>query len=557
MRPRYRYLFASLMITSLLLLQSIPYAWGAGEIPDAFSLTVTPNPLAPSVAADLTIKAVQADGTVVAGYKGTVIIDLENFQDANAYDMPSDGVYAFTAEDQWIKTFSKWLIIKKSWTFTIKAFDIANDAIQWSSSLVVWSGPTGDALEQQLIEIVSPASGSVVSASALNLIGKSDSKRVPLQFFIDGQKVFLEGETDALGNFSVYLPGVSSWPHTIQAKIVDYQGNIIGVSPMVGITYEAPATDAYLKSFTVTPDGTVNAGDQVVIAATVQDTVRSVEIRFGDMGLYPLERQGDGTFTKTIIADVPGVQKIDATLIFDGGQRTDYPDRATLNVVAVDGVSMLKAIADPNNPQRASLSWVPQGNPASYVVRYGTSPDALSSEAKSISPSTTIDGLQWGTYAFQVFAVDANGLVVGKWSDIVMLQNVFGSAPTTSDGGRCTVVGIKVKTEKIGDQYYLMRDSVPWATEYNIYRSDFVTKSVDEMQKVGTSPIAQFAYPFDASASHDQYAYYAVTATCADGTTLQIDNIKKVHVWPVSDMLTMILICLFCYSLYRLYRMAR
>lgn len=556
MRTRYRYLFVSLTITSLLLLQSIPYAWGAGEIPDAFSLTVTPNPVGVNIPADLTIKAVQADGTVVAGYKGTVIIDFLN-QDTNTYDMPSDGVYAFTAEDQWIKTFSKWLVVKRSGMFELTAFDITNDAVRWSISLVVWSGPTGDVVEQQLIEIVSPASGSVVSASALNVIGKSDSKRVPLQFFIDGQKVDLEDETDALGNFSVYLPGVSSWPHTIQAKIVDYQGNIIGVSPMVGITYEAPATDAYLKSFTVTPDGTVNAGDKVVIAATVQDTVRSIEIRFGDMGLYPLERQSDGTFTKTIIADVPGVQKIDATLIFDGGQRTDYPDRATLNVVAVDGVSMLKAIADPNNPQRASLSWVQQGNPAGYVVRYGTSPDALSSEAKSISPSTTIDGLQWGTYAFQVFAVDANGLVVGKGSDIVMLQNVFGSAPTTSDGGRCTVVGIKVKTEKIGDQYYLLRDSVPWATEYNIYRSDFVTKSVDEMQKVGTSPIAQFAYPFDASASHDQYAYYAVTATCADGTTLQVDNIKKVHVWPVSDMLTMILICLFCYSLYRLYRMAR
>ncbi|MBP7884946.1 hypothetical protein KAZ93_02045 [Patescibacteria group bacterium] len=99
MRTRYRYLFVSLTITSLLLLQSIPYVWGAGEIPDAFSLTVTPNPVGVNIPADLTIKAVQADGTVVAGYKGTVIIDFLN-QDTNTYDMPSDGVYAFTAEDQ-------------------------------------------------------------------------------------------------------------------------------------------------------------------------------------------------------------------------------------------------------------------------------------------------------------------------------------------------------------------------------------------------------------------------------------------------------------------------
>lgn len=69
-------------------------------MPDAFSITVSPNPLKVNEAADVTIKAVQADGTVVTDYAGTVIMDLDNFQDANAYDMPSDGVYAFTAEDQ-------------------------------------------------------------------------------------------------------------------------------------------------------------------------------------------------------------------------------------------------------------------------------------------------------------------------------------------------------------------------------------------------------------------------------------------------------------------------
>lgn len=552
MYSRYSRLVASTMVLAICLIQTV---WAAG-MPDAFSITVSPNPLKVNEAADVTIKAVQADGTVVNDYVGTVIMDLDN-QDANAYDMPSDGVYAFTPEDQWIKTFSKWLVIKKSGSFTIKAFDITNDAVQWSIDVAVWWGPTGDVVDQQLIEIVSPASGSTVEASALNLIGKSDSKRAPLQFFIDGQKNVTEWETDNLGNFSVYISDITSGPHTAQVKMVDYNGNIIGQSPLISFTYQAPATDAFLKSFTVTPDGTVNAGDTVKINASADGTVRSIEIRFGNMGLYPLERQGDGSFTKSIIADVPGIQKIDATLIFDGGQRTEYLDRATIDVKAVDDVSMLKALSDPNNPQRVSLSWTPLGNPTSYVVHYGTSRDALSSEAKTNFPSTVIDSLEAGPHYFQVFAVDANGLVTGKWSDIVMVENTFGSAPLTSSDGRCTVVGIKVKTEKIGDQYYLMRNPVPGATEYNIYRSDFLTNSVDQMQKVGTSPIAQFAYPFDASATQDQYAYYAVTATCSDGSTLQVDSIQKIHVWPVSDMITMVIICLLCYSLYRLYRIAR
>ena len=45
--------------------------------PDAFVISVNPNPLQPNQAADMTIKAVQADGTIVPDYVGTVVMDLE------------------------------------------------------------------------------------------------------------------------------------------------------------------------------------------------------------------------------------------------------------------------------------------------------------------------------------------------------------------------------------------------------------------------------------------------------------------------------------------------
>jgi hypothetical protein len=113
-----------------------------------------------------------------------------------------------------------------------------------------------------------------------------------------------------------------------------------------------------------------------------------------------------------------------------------------------------------------------------------------------------------------------------------------------------------VRSQKINDEYFLIWDAVPGATSYSVYRSDFVVNSIDQMQKVWDTSVPQFAYPFDATAQQDQYAYYSVTANCADGNTLQIDNIKKIHVWPISDMITILVICLFCYSLYRLYKFA-
>lgn len=92
------------------------------------------------------------------------------------------------------------------------------------------------------------------------------------------------------------------------------------------------------------------------------------------------------------------------------------------------------------------------------------------------------------------------------------------------------VVGIKVRTEKINGEYFLVWDNVPGATTYTIYRSEFLVNDINQMQKLGTTAIPQFSYPFDASAKQDQYAYYSVTANCSDGTSLQVDNIKKIHV---------------------------
>jgi len=48
---------------------------------------------------------------------------------------------------------------------------------------------------------LSPISGTTVEASAINIVGKSDVKRAPLQFFVDDKKIETEGETDENGNF--------------------------------------------------------------------------------------------------------------------------------------------------------------------------------------------------------------------------------------------------------------------------------------------------------------------------------------------------------------------
>ena len=522
----------------------------------SFVIQVSPNPMKPAEAADMTIKAVKSDWSVVTDYKWTIIMDFEWQQDTNAYDMPSNWFYQFTAEDQWVKTFSKWLTIKKTWQYVIKVFDSTTDSIVGTLPIIVWSTSDTSTTATKLVEILQPSSWSTVEWSSLNIVWKTDSRKTPLQFFIDDKKVVTEGETDETGNFSVYLTDVWSWSHKLQVKMVDYEGNILWESEIIDFKYTVPSTDWFLKSFSANPDWEINAWDAVVFDSQVDWTVRSVEIKVWSLWTFIMDRSSSGVFNKTVVVDKSWTHKVDVTLIFEWWQRTIYTDRATLNVKWTNWVNLLKVVNNIADPSKVSLSWTPIWTPVSYVVRYWQSQDALTSEIKTTAPNVEISWLEiWKQYFFQVFAVDQTGAITWKWSDIASLTTQWQSAAWENViWSSCTVVWIKIRTEKIWDQYFLIWDSVPWAVEYHIYKSDYEVNNIQNMQKVWSSTVPQFAYPFDESAKKDEYSFYSVVATCSDWQNLQIDNVKKVHTWPLSDMLILFSVSLMCYFLYRIYR---
>lgn len=548
-------LFHKIIVTILLVVFGTTQVLFAADVSN-FVIQVSPNPMKPWEAADMTIKAVKSDWSTVTDYKWTIIMDFEWQQDTNAYDMPSNGFYQFTAEDQWTKTFSKWLTIKKTGQYILKAFDSTVDSIVWTLPIVVWSVDSSTDTTTNLIEILEPLTWSTIEWSALNVVGKTDSKKTPLQFFIDDKKIITEWETDDSGNFSVFLTDVASWAHTLQVKMVDYEWKIIWTSETIKFSYTLPATDWFLKSFTANPDGEINAWDAVVFNAQVDGTVRSVEMKIGTMGTFIMDRSASWVFNKTVIIDKAWTHKVDLTLIFEWWQRTIYADRATLNIKWTNWVSLLKVVNNTADPSKVSLSWSAVWTPTSYIVRYWQSQDSLTSEVKTSSLNTEISGLEVGKqYFFQVFAVDQTGAITWKGSDIASLTTQWqSSAWENASWPSCTVVGIKIRTEKIWDQYFLVRDAVPWVVEYHIYKSDYEVNSIQNMQKIWSSTVPQFAYPFDTTAKKDEYSFYSVVATCSDGQNLQIDNVKKVHTWPLSDMLILFFVSLMCYFLYRIYR---
>jgi len=73
------------------------------------------------------------------------------------------------------------------------------------------------------------------------------------------------------------------------------------------------------------------------------------------------------------------------------------------------------------------------------------------------------------------------------------------------------------------------------------------------MQKIGETTGTMFEYPFNAQAKKEGYSYYLVEGVCKDGTTLNIDSVKKIQTGPAENILLIIFISLFAYTIYKLY----
>lgn len=515
---------------------------------------------------DMTIKAVDAQGNVVKDYTGIVIMGFDNDFAMDNFDFPSNSFYMFTVSDQGSKTFSKGFTAKKSGSFTLKFFEGSDETIVGTLPITVRGLEPVLQDGQQIIDIQEPTVNADITASALQIIGLTDSRKTPLEIYIDQQKQEIQAETDDSGAFSLYLTDLTGGDHTLQVKLLDFEGKVIGLSAEIPFSYTQPRTDNFLIDFTAEPHGAVSVWDTIQFSAKVDPTVRSIEIKPGTLGAVVMDRVSDGIFSKSLVVSKSGTHKVDVTLVFEGGQRMAYPDRATLDIKAQPvGVGILKVVNDAADPAKVMLSWEPKWAPQKYLVRYGTAQDKLTSELEVTATQIQVSWLELGKqYFFQVAAVDEQGQIGTTLSDIAMITTkgqqvatVEEAIPTTESqhtAPSCTVVGLEVRTEKIGDQYYLVWDTVAGATEYHIYKSDYNVSSIAHMQKIATTTVPQFSYPFNPQAKQNEYTYYSVVATCSDGQNLQIDSVKKVQTWPVSDMILLFFISLMAYLLFRVYR---
>ena len=509
--------------------------------PEAFYVEVNPSSFSVWESVDMTISAITKDGTTVKDYEWDVFIMVEKLS-LNDYSTPSDGIYTFTATDQWVKLFSKWLKINKAWTYKVVVTDIF-DTIMWEATIIVWDG-SSSWNTQHKINITYPTSGSTESKTSINVMWNSvDLPNSPVEIFLNKSMV-ASGTTDHQWSFNVYISWLRSGANEIQAKIVDVNDLILWESDVIIVNYTTPS-DWIFNSISILPNNSVKQGDKVSIELNTTEWVSSAELIFDNGSSYPMDRVSAGKFSKDITMKNFGIFNISVSLIVNGTTKT-YANVASLDVAEHIWVSNVKFTATWVDGTSIIMTWDAIWTAPKYNILYGTQKDNLQKSVIVSSTGVLVDNLQTNTkYYFQIVPMDMESHA--SWSP----SDIFEYDPSAVYS-KCVIQWITVKSEKIWDKYFLVWDKVENAVSYQVFRSDW--KDMSSKTMVWETNDTRFEYYFNPDAESDQYAYYQIQATCADGSNVMIEDVEKVKVWPFENIIIIFVVTWFVYCIYRLYR---
>lgn len=526
-----------LSLVVFLLLWSVAFAeidWFSIDVKDTINLWE---------AVDFTVSAIE-DWEIFKEFSWYVVFDIidknGNALDSDLYTISSYWYYNFLETDQWTKTFSKWLEIRKAGDYTIRVNWI--DGWDWSTTIrVVWESGSQDT---EIINITYPIDGSTETKGYVTVLWSCEKlKNSPVIIYLNDRVVW-SWQTDAKWNFSVLVPDLLSWGNEIQAKIVDISNVVLGESPVISVKYQQLEDGTY-KWMEILPSNEVKQWDKVTFNVRTDDWVNSVQLIFSNWSKYSMDRIWQWLFSKEIEATFTGTIDISVSLMVNTDEKI-YEKAETLLVKEYIWVSNIKFIATGVDWSQVIVSWETIGDIPRYQINYWTWKEDLSKSTTVSSSSVLIENLDKDvTYFFQIIPQDLDAHTSWDPSDIVEYR------PSALS---CVVKWIKVVTEKIWDNYYLVRDPVENAISYEVYRSDWA--DMTDARLVWNLTGTRFQYLYNPDATKDEYAFYQVQAICPDWKNVVVDKAQKVKVWPVENMLLIIIISIFVYSLYRLNRIS-
>ena len=541
--------------------------------PDAFQIEVSPSSFAVNQAVDFTIKAIK-NKQVMKNYTGMVFMSVDGIAKDSASKLKltdatisNGGILEMGLADQWVKKYTKGLLITKPGNFTVSVADFTQDTISWSTTVMVSSDFKA---EVRNIQILSPSAWSEENQSTINVMATADTLPNARVQILLNDALAKETTTDANGLINDTISGLKVGTNVLQIKALSVTNEQVGSSEKLVFTYQGQS-DNLLKSFTATPNQNLKVWNKVRFELTTEDNVSSAKLIFPDNKEYPLDKEKDGLFSKELMLTQTGSLDIASELSAGPTLNKKYDKMLTLEVADNTQIWEVKIQALTILAGAIQLDWKVIGwsSPA-YAIQYGLTKDDLAGTAITKETTATLSGFTYGKdYFFKIQPLNIQNIADGLPSDVLEFTMPIASwtgpnqtalsasglemAPDhpTAALPTCVVKNIKVSTQKIGNKYYLVRNKIENATKYLVYKSDFADNS--DKSFLGETELTRFEYPFDKTSKEDVYAYYTVEALCADGNKAVLTEAQKVKVGPVEDMMLILTLTMLGYLIYRLY----
>ena len=521
-----------------LTLLSIGWCLVYADLPDTFSIEIEPSfNLWESV--DFTVIAIK-DGEWLKEYTWIVSFSLidnnGNYLDSDYFTLPNSQFYDFIETDLWKKTFSKWLKVTKAWIYTLKVETLYPDWIEWNAVIYVawdiWNGWT------EPINISYPINWSTETKPYVSVMWSCENLKNSIVLIYLNDIIVNSGYTDIEWWFNVSAQELLSWDNTIQAKIVDVNGVVLWESPVISLKYKSQE-DGVFSWIEILPWKEWKQWDKFIFNVYTNDSVNSAQLILSNGLKYSMDRIWQWLFSKEIEAIFTWTADISVSLTVNSDEKI-YENADTISVREYVWVKNIKFTTTGVDWSQVVVSWETVWNISRYQITYWTGKNDLTKSTVVSSSSILIENLEKDTtYYFQIIPQDENSHTSWDPSDVVEYR------PSAL---ACVVKWIKVVTEKIWDNYYLVRDPVENAISYEVYRSDWA--DMTDARLVWSLTGTRFQYLYNPDATKDEYAFYQVQAICPDWKSVVVDKAQKVKVWPVENILLIIIISIFVYSLY-------
>lgn len=541
--------------------------------PDAFQIEVSPSSFAVNQAVDFTIKAIK-NKQVMKNYTGMVFMSVDGIAKDSASKLKltdatisNGGILEMGLADQWVKKYTKGLLITKPGNFTVSVADFTQDTISWSTTVMVSSDFKA---EVRNIQILSPSAWSEENQSTINVMATADTLPNARVQILLNDALAKETTTDANGLINDTISGLKVGTNVLQIFALSVTNEQVGSSEKLVFTYQGQSGNL-LKSFTATPNQNLKVWNKVRFELTTEDNVSSAKLIFPDNKEYPLDKEKDGLFSKELMLIQTGSLDVASELSAGPTLSKKYDKMLTLEVADNTQIWEVKIQALTTLAGAIQLDWKVIGwsSPA-YAIQYGLTKDDLAGTAITKETTATLSGFTYGKdYFFKIQPLNIQNIADGLPSDVLEFTMPIASwtgpnQTALSASGlemtpdhptaalpTCVVKNIKVSTQKIGNKYYLVRNKIENATKYLVYKSDFADNS--DKSFLGETELTRFEYPFDKTSKEDVYAYYTVEALCADGNKAVLTEAQKVKVGPVEDMMLILTLTMLGYLIYRLY----